>query len=145
MAAIGGNMILGIDPGAKPGFAVLANDRSLLFVGREPPDLGKYRFTAFIERPELRPLPPGTRRKVNPNGIVTLAFTAGRIAGQIAARSDCVALTAISPREWKGCVEKRVMINRIHCRYPGPWTDDEIDAIGIAAYALGVDWVRGPW
>lgn len=150
--ALGALVILGIDPGALPGFALLRSadpSAGLVYVGREPPELGRHgHFTAIVERPELRPVPPGVRRKINPNAIVTLAFTAGEIAGRIAARADCVSMSAIAPRTWKGQVAKAAMLNRIRSRYHEcelGLSDDEIDAIGIAAFGFGIDWVRGPW
>lgn len=138
--------VLGIDPGARPGFGVLSADRRVLHCDVKPPPVGAFGpMIAVIERPVLRPVRKGDRRKIDPRGIVTLAFTAGRIAGRIESRPDVAEMFEVEPSQWKGRVEKAVMLKRIRAFFGlgDGGSDDAVDALGIAGWLSGINWLRG--
>lgn len=124
-------MILGIDPGNNPGWALVAEgDGTLLECGAKnfPPDSKFLR--VFIEHPYIYPRSP-----VPPNDIVVLAYRAGLLA------SKYRDVTTVLPVTWKGSVPKGVMTRRILAGLtPSELSiagsdHNVIDAIGIAKWA----------
>lgn len=133
--------VLGVDPGRSPGFAVLERSTlRILYMGTVAPDLGAFGpMILVIERPEIR-----ANDQTHPEVIVRHAWTAGMLAGVLSTRSDIVSLVTVPPADWKGRIVKEVMCNRIRAGFPeaSGCSSDVIDAIGIAAWYLGKDWIR---
>ena len=124
-------MILGIDPGANPGWALVEESSGeLVSCGAKdfPPDGPTLR--VFIEHPYIYPRSP-----VPPNDIVVLAYRAGLLA------SKYKDVTTVLPVTWKGSVSKSVMTRRILAALtPSERTiagadHNVIDAIGIAKWS----------
>jgi hypothetical protein len=134
-------MILGIDPGKKPGYAIVAAT-GIVYMGRELPVLGSVQ-RILCERPRLR---VGGRR-LDPNSIVTLACTAGEQMGRACERYPQAESEWVDPRKWKGTIPKEIMTNRIR-RFaeqldgydPKKANSDVLDALGLALWGLGHDW-----
>lgn len=133
-------LILAVDPGAKPGFCYFERIPILVTTRIEMCTIVPN--TIIVERPEIRRGPKG---KINPASIVTLGITAGFIAGDLFRRFGVTPIW-VRPATWKGCVDGDVMINRIRGAFPGylpaSATGDEVDAVGIAAWCGGRNWVR---
>jgi len=132
--------VLGVDPGRLPGFVVLSPTREILYFGTGAPDLGAFGpLIVVIERPEIR-----ANDQTHPEIIVRHAWTAGMLAGRLATRSDVLTLVTVHPKDWKGRIVKDVMTNRILRAFPSlkGCSSDVIDAAGIAAWYLGVNWER---
>lgn len=127
-------MILGIDPGANPGWALLQTTGELVTCGAKnfPKDVG---FLVVIEHPFIYPRSP-----VPPNDIVTLAYRAGLLAAKYSN------VRTVYPVTWKGSVPKGVMTRRILAGLtPSERTiagadHNVIDAIGIAKWAFRQGW-----
>lgn len=146
-------LILGIDPGAKPGYALIrVDDRHPVLLGHSKSRVVVPKEThVVVERPKLRPRAKlgQSRRKqsIDPNTVVTLAFTAGRQIGYYEAICDTTVYLDV--REWKdrlfrggSTLPKQVFIDRIKLAWGGlpGLSDDEVDALGIAwAYSIGLE------
>lgn len=137
-------IVLGIDPGAQPGYAILHAPSgcapSLAGVYTSYPQIG-VPHVVVIERPEIR---KGSRGRISLKSVVTLAFTAGQQLGEAKTNPLCQGFFAYTPTKWKNIlytggiqVKKEVFCNRILADFPDDLsmlklTLDQIDAIGIA-------------
>lgn len=128
-------MLLSIDPGAHPGFAVFDRDTTMVACFTDVKRIGQYRYeTVVIERPMIYP-----RSHARPNDIVTLAISAGRYA----ALANCANEVWYQPRQWKGQVEKKIIQSRIlRTLWPeelvrlGDADHNVFDAVGIGLFHL---------
>jgi hypothetical protein len=129
-------MILGIDPGNHPGWALVNDTGVLIACGAKdfpPPYAGIA--VVVIELPMIYPRSP-----VPPNDIVKLAYTAGLLA------SRYTNVRTVSPVTWKKSVPKNVMTRRILAslspeeRQIAGNDHNVIDAIGIAKWAHKEGW-----
>lgn len=121
--------LLAIDPGAKAGHALFRHG-ALTYAGLGfPADADiPADATVVVERPCIY---PGRRQKARPRDIITLALTAGQIAGVLMARG--LEVRYVEPAEWKGgAIGKEVS----HARIKRRLTEDE-HAVLEAAIATG--------
>jgi hypothetical protein len=124
-----------LDPGAKPGYAVLYPGGQL--VTSTSPIEPRGEFGVVVERPAIRRGAPG---KINPQSVVTLAFTSGRQFAELYSRPGCRSRTELSVDEWKGAlyrgggrIKKEVFTERLRRDLDLKYcTADEVDAAGIA-------------
>lgn len=93
--------MIAIDPGENPGFAVFDDEsKELVECGVEIPEehLGQHEHIV-CERPMIYPRSPA-----DPNRIISLAITAGRLVQRACGENSGV--TWYLPREWKGQIRK---------------------------------------
>lgn len=147
-------MLLAIDPGVDTGWAEFALTGELRKCGLGHPRSGEWLERIVVESPKLRPY-----GEKNPNAILTLARTAGYLAGRaVEAACASVQVEYLTPNDWKGSTPKDISHARIWARL----TDAEkeiadsyfrsapgrnglapskrhnvLDAIGIGLFAVG--------
>ena len=144
-------LIFAIDPGANPGFAIVAENDRVVWCGTGKDEaIGHFRSlipsVVVIEKPTIYP-----HSKVPPNDIVTLAFTAGELLGAFHAHAIATRplVVRVEPRTWKGSKSKELHGPEIK-RYAAragtpldPWLasvaqshrHDVIDAVGLGQWA----------
>ena len=141
--------LLALDPGNDTGWAAFQLEGEVLeacgvvspneSIGRYEPEV------VFIELPCVR-----MRSKVNPDNIISLATKVGRYQERFAGRDGRGAqIVLVKPEQWKGTLDKDVMLRRIEGalspeetavvgRYAGRAAirHNMIDAIGLGKWAL---------
>jgi hypothetical protein len=141
---------IGIDPGVTKGNAYAIFEDKRLFAAGMTKDLYKtlqelgLEFTeAAIEVPVVRPL---KYQKGRQKDIVDLAVAAGKAQAIITifGHPTDFCCSTFSPETWKGQLPKKIACSRIlksltweeQAVLPKKYTDDVIDAIGIALYMV---------
>ena len=136
-------MILAIDPGAHPGYAVLDDKLELVWCGIVAPETQGVR-VVLCERPWIY---PGPRSKADPNDIGTLCITAGKLV------QPWITLGAkevwVPPVTWKGNVPKQIhharilsalapseqsVVARCLTGTSPKYREDAMDAVGLSQY-----------
>ncbi len=128
-------MLLAIDPGAHPGFAVFDRGQSLVACSTDTALIDKYSYDIVVcERPMIYP-----RSHARPNDIVTLAISAGRYVALAKGKTEFW----YQPRQWKGQVDKKIMQQRIlrllwpeELKLVKDANHDVFDAVGIGLFHL---------
>jgi hypothetical protein len=135
--------LLAIDPGKHvSGMAVFTNGR-LTWAGLcETQHIDSFEIPTelIIECPQIY-----RRSKGDPNDLVDVALTVGRFLNAM----HYASITVVKPREWKGNVPKKIMLNRIwkrmspkehqifrHGKIVQSLQHNVIDAIGIGLWKL---------
>lgn len=144
--------VLAIDPGAHPGFALFDDEDN------ELSECGNVLINAYInearvvyEKPFIYP-----HSKADPNTIITLAVTAGRLIERCSVCHPII--VAYAPRDWKGQIPKttslknyiiyRRVLNALNVDERKELADtlsdisakdgfDVVDAVGIGLHDLG--------
>jgi hypothetical protein len=132
---------LAIDPGNHTGWALFLHGGLIACGTGTPPSQGVAH--AVIEYPQVYPRSP-----VPPNSIVKLAFTAGRLVGELRLVAD---IKMVLPHDWKGDLPKDVCAARAMKKLnagelrvvaeareiiKGKF-DDVMDAVALGLYAFG--------
>lgn len=143
--------MLAIDPGQNPGFA-LFDEGELAECGNTYLENHRHEARVVCERPMIYP-----HSKANPNNIITLAITAGKLV-EICSQNVYVVVKWYEPRQWKGqlpktkkladyVVYKRVLkalnveekeeLADTLARVSAAAAFDVVDAVGIGLHDLG--------
>lgn len=127
-------MLLAIDPGASPGFAQFTNEGVLEFCSN---DLDFFdcmmNDNIVCEQPMIYPY-----SKANPNAIIQLAITAGRLVER-ASGCETVPVRWYLPREWKGQIPKTTVLAKyiIYKRIRGILSKAELAVFDKAIATVG--------
>lgn len=136
-------IVVGIDPGRSTGYCVIHDDETIeAGILRSSTDWERIwgADLVIIERPEIYPNTP------NYSDIITLALTAGEIAGKF--KANCHGeVKYVLPKEWKRQLPKEVCWKRVQKLLTPRQVEmlagienlphDARDAVGIALYGKG--------
>lgn len=134
-------LILGIDPGISTGWCLLGPDfiRAGILKEQDWPQLWAANYVV-IEKPNIY------RGHPRPNDLITLALSAGEIAGKYKSQAQG-AVKYIWPADWKHQLPKDICWKRV-CNLLTPSEVEQLDgieslrhdardAVGIALFAQG--------
>lgn len=144
--------LIAIDPGRDAGYAIFDDSSGELASCGLVANL--YRSGAVLTGRVVIELPQvytqaHSKKRVDPNDLIRLAFEAGRLAGQVAGPME---ITTVLPAEWKGQAPKTIVHGRIAKilsdeenrrlhrgldSVAGALKHNALDAVGIGLWKLG--------